>query len=359
MMRAQLLAIPPDPPSSVTATRSGSGNNQRVVVRWVDGSVNETGFTVQRATSLNGPWLSLTPAAPTAPRTGMTLSYTDATIARRTTFYYRVIANKVIGDTQTYATSAIGFPTLSADSAPVNAAAPITTLFAPNQEEAPIFADSFETGLAQWSGVIGNVQIDPQAVIGLAGGSLGMATNVGEGSPAYVYDTTPDGEVMYDANFYFDPNGATSNDSPIDIFIGLDQDGQPTFGVQFQTELTSTYEIRGWVMQNGAPVFTAWDKLTPEESEDIISNIHKIDIAWQSGASAGFSLYIDDTLFTTLNGDTSAYQLDEVLLGPSLGLTASASGTLYFDEFTSSKVNGIQYNLYLPSLVSQEMEDKP
>jgi hypothetical protein len=78
--------------------------------------------------------------------------------------------------------------------------------------------------------------------------------------------------------------------------------------------------------------------------------MHKIDVAWKSGASVGFSLYIDDNLFATLTGDTSAYQLYEVLLGPSMGLTAGASGTLYFDEFTSSQLNGVLYNIFLTEI---------
>jgi len=354
MMRPVLLAIPPDPPDLVTATRVGSGNSQSVVVTWVDRSINETGFTVQRATSLTGPWLSLTPAAPAAPGTGMTVSYTDATIARRTSYYYRVVANNVVGYVQTYAAPAVGYPTLSADSVPVNAntGAPVTILAATTV--GPIFADSFETGLARWSGAVGNVGVITQAVIGPYGGALGMMAPLGS-RPAYVYDTSPNDETMYDANFAFNARRATTGPEPVDIFIGLDQSGQPTFGVQYQSEYTDTFKLRGWAMQNGERVFTPWDTITlppvePEE-DDIPNTTHKIDVAWLSGTNGVLSLYVDDVFFATLFGDTSAYKLDEVLLGPTMGLTAGASGTLYFDEFTSSRLNGVQYfSLYLPAV---------
>ena len=66
--------------------------------------------------------------------------------------------------------------------------------------------------------------------------------------------------------------------------------------------------------------------------------------------NAGFSLYVDDALFATLNGDTSGYQMYEVLLGPSMGLTSNSSGTMYFDEFTSSRVSALTYNIFLAVL---------
>jgi len=75
---------------------------------------------------------------------------------------------------------------------------------------------------------------------------------------------------------------------------------------------------------------------------------HKLEVAWTSGAQAGLSFYVDDNLFASLGGDTNAYQLDEVVLGPSLGLSAGESGSMYFDEFTSSRFIGITYRLVLP-----------
>jgi hypothetical protein len=74
-------------------------------------------------------------------------------------------------------------------------------------------------------------------------------------------------------------------------------------------------------------------------------------VAWESGAQAGLSLYLDDNLFTTLTGDTSSYKLDEVLLGPVMGQTVNAQGTLYFDEFTSSSLSGLSYNIFMPNVI--------
>jgi hypothetical protein len=349
MMRPQMLAIPPDSPSNVTATPNPLPPPYNVVVTWVDQSINETGFTVQRATNLNGPWLSLTPAAPAAPGKGTVMSFTDNTAARRTSYYYRVVANNLVGYAQTYAAPVVGYPTLSADSVPANASAPITIL-SPNQAGL-IFADSFETGLNMWSGVIGYVEATTLAAIGPYGGALGMAAKIGSAQePAYVYDTFPTAEVSYDANFYFNPNKTVSID-PVDIFLGLDQIDQPIFGIQYQSIDSSSFQLRAWVLQNGIPQYTGWDVFATEPGHQPAATItHKLDVAWTAGAQAGFSFYVDDILFQSMAGDTSAYQLEEVVLGPSLGLSDGASGSMYFDEFTSSRFIGVTYRYMLPSI---------
>ncbi len=352
MMRALVLAVPPDAPTNVTATQFGTGNTQSVVVTWVDNAINETGFTVERATNLNGPWDVLSKAIPASPGTLLTGTYTDTTMARRTTYYYRVTANNLVGYTRSFAAPAVGYPTISANSAAVDAAAPITTL-RPVNNIGGIFADSFETGLGEWQSVAGDVQPSANAVVGPYGGKLGMAATIGSAdhSPAYVIDTTPSNEDTYDAHFHFDGSGASSPDSPVDIFVGLDQNAQPAFGVQFQTDVSGNGQVRGWEMQNGEKAFTAWYQLNSvDEPEDEINTTHKIEVGWQSGANGGLSLYVDDGLFATLSGDNSAYKLDGALLGPSMGLTSSSSGTMYFDEFTSSRINGLTYNLYLAAV---------
>ncbi len=347
MMRPVLLAIPPDPVTNVNAVRSGPAGNQLVTVTWNDGSFNETGFTVQRATTPNGPWLALTPAAPPAPGTGTAMTFVDSGMPRFTTFYYRVVANDVVGYTQTYTAPAVGYPNLSADSTPVAAPLPIT--IQSNDEPGPIFADSFETGLDQWSGLIGDSNVITNAVLGPNGGTLGMVATIGASQePAYVYDTSPNAEMMYEGNFYFNPNTAVS-DSAVDIFLGLDQNSQPIFGVQYKFLDANSYALRAWAMHNDGPEYTSWDVFTKEPGDDDpISLTHKIDVAWASGVSGGISFYIDGKLFRTLTGDTSAFKLEEVILGPSLGLSTSAHGSMYFDEFTSSRVPAITYSALLP-----------
>ena len=349
MMRAQLLAIPPDPVTNVNAVASGAPGSQVVTVTWNDGSTNETGFTVQRATNPIGPWLSLTPTLPAAPSTGSPMTFVDSSMPRFTTYYYQVVANNVVGYTQTYAPPAVGYPSLSADSVPVSAPAPIF-INSPD-EPGPIFADSFETGLDRWSGVIGSSNVITPAVIGPNGGSLGMVASIGpNGEPAYVYDTSPSAEVMYAANFYFNPNNVAVAD-PVDIFLGVDQNGQPIFGVQYRSGESNSIQLRAWVLQNGIRKYTSWDMFSTEPGEDEAAvTTHKINVAWTSAKSGGFSFYVDEKLFQSLSGDTSAYQLEEAILGPALGLASGDLGSMYFDEFTSSRLLGLTYVSMLPTI---------
>lgn len=105
MMHGMVFAIPPKEPSNLTAIITGAGASRRVVLTWTDNSINETSFTVQRATSAAGPWN----ARATLP-SGST-SYTDTIGNTNNIYYYRVFASNTVGDTATPS-----FPTITADS---------------------------------------------------------------------------------------------------------------------------------------------------------------------------------------------------------------------------------------------------
>ncbi len=127
MMRVVAMATLPRPPSGLTATRAGSGSLQRATLTWTDGSVNETAFNIERATSANGPWTAIgfVPST-TGPGTGSRVSYVDFGLPRRTTLYYRVSANNTVGYGQIYAPPAVGYPTTSEVSAPTTPASIVT-----------------------------------------------------------------------------------------------------------------------------------------------------------------------------------------------------------------------------------------
>ncbi|BDG01399.1 hypothetical protein [Anaeromyxobacter oryzae] len=120
MMRAMAFVVPPAAPSAAAATVTGTSKSQKVVVTWADNSANETGFTVQRAPAATGPWTSVGSVAPDV------TTFTDATVAKRTTYWYRVVANDVVGYTRAYASPASGYPNVAADSAPSPAVSVVT-----------------------------------------------------------------------------------------------------------------------------------------------------------------------------------------------------------------------------------------
>lgn len=119
MMHSVILGVTPDAPITPAAVQSGNGNNQRVTLTWKDNSSDEVSFKVQRATAATGPWTTIaTVPSSTGPGIGGTETYTDTTVVRRTTYYYRILATNVVGDTTLYPAPAIGFPTVSYDSTP-------------------------------------------------------------------------------------------------------------------------------------------------------------------------------------------------------------------------------------------------
>ena len=114
MMRAVSFVVAPDAPSGL-ASRVGAGRS--VVLTWVDNAINETGFTVQRATlnaatNLYGPWATIAQPAQNS------TTYTDR--VAKGTYQYQVIANNVVGYAKAYAAPAAGYPTVSGDSLPSN-----------------------------------------------------------------------------------------------------------------------------------------------------------------------------------------------------------------------------------------------
>ncbi|MCX9084032.1 MAG: hypothetical protein OIN87_04435 [Candidatus Methanoperedens sp.] len=127
MMRSMIVALTPRDPIIGTATRTGPNNNQVITLTWTDNSTNEISWIIQSAPSASGPWTNYqTVLSSTGPTKG-TVSYTTPSLPRRTTFYFRVIANNVVGYTQTYAPPAVGYPTITKVSGPSAASNVVVT----------------------------------------------------------------------------------------------------------------------------------------------------------------------------------------------------------------------------------------
>jgi hypothetical protein len=122
-MHSLVFAVPPMAPTGLAAAWNGSATSPRIVLNWVDRSSQESGFTVQRALDANFTnGLVTVTTLPASAGKGATVTYTDTTPSRNSTYYYRVLANgAVVGDV-----SLPPFPTMSADSVS-NTAGPINT----------------------------------------------------------------------------------------------------------------------------------------------------------------------------------------------------------------------------------------
>ena len=108
MMHPLLFAPEPNAPSNLVATTAGTA----VDLTWADNSLDETGFTLQRADDAG-----FTLGVVTVPLGMDTTAYTDNSVLAGQIYYYRVQATNVIGDTTVYAAPAIGFPTETVNSA--------------------------------------------------------------------------------------------------------------------------------------------------------------------------------------------------------------------------------------------------
>ena len=73
----------PAAPSALTAANAGKGS---VTLNWIDNSTNEDSFLVERSTTVAGGYIQI------AALPANTQSYTDNTVFRKTTYYYRVRA---------------------------------------------------------------------------------------------------------------------------------------------------------------------------------------------------------------------------------------------------------------------------
>lgn len=86
----------PAAPSGLKA----SVNHGKVDLTWKDNSTNETSFVVERSLASGGPWTGIATLGPD------TKSWQDATVAKRTTYYYRIQACNAVGCTVSNVVSA-------------------------------------------------------------------------------------------------------------------------------------------------------------------------------------------------------------------------------------------------------------
>ena len=153
MMRPSLLAVPPEAPSNLVGIKNPNGASMDL--SWVDNSMGETGFTVQRATddtfTTNLMEISLGPNV---------TNFNDTGLDPLSTYFWRVFANNLVGDINT-----LGFPILQANSVPTPAIGfglngPITILVnAPNGGESWITGSIHNVTWTQ-SGMTGMANVD-------------------------------------------------------------------------------------------------------------------------------------------------------------------------------------------------------
>jgi FtsP/CotA-like multicopper oxidase with cupredoxin domain len=206
-----------------------------------------------------------------------------------------------------------------------------------------IFSDGFESGsFSAWNGGATGpgLAVTTAARLGTTG-SFGMAVTVGTTVGRFVTDTTPSAEPTYHARFWLDPNdtgtGGGTTGNVWDVFTGLNGAGTTLFRVQYRRNggVAGTYQVRGQVTTStGGTVSTPFVTITNAP--------HAIEIAWSATNATGatrLQLFVDGAtpVAPIATGNTSTFRLETVRLGRSAGTNGGATGTLYFDQFASTR----------------------
>ena len=98
MMRPVSMALPPNTPTGLASSLSGSGNKTVLNLTWNDNSINETSFVVQRMDgTLTWSDLATIPSPLDQPNIHGARSYIDATYQRDGVYQYRVSAKNTVG----------------------------------------------------------------------------------------------------------------------------------------------------------------------------------------------------------------------------------------------------------------------
>ncbi len=200
-----------------------------------------------------------------------------------------------------------------------------------------IFSDMFETPAPAWSSRTGTVSnstaakmtvLEPTSTQGLS------ATISNFVRTSSLTDTTPAAETSYKAKFMFNRNNLTAGNAnnALTIFEGRNATAQ-VFAVQFRLSngTSGTPQLR-LVLQRGGiqgAATGAWVNLG--------SGAHSVQVEWSAASNGSAILRIDGASVQTVTGNNSALKVETAVLGITQQAPNGASGTAYFDSFTSAR----------------------
>ena len=209
-----------------------------------------------------------------------------------------------------------------------------------------ILGDGFESGdLSAWSASsLDAGDLSLSAAAALDGSAVGLQGVVDDTAGLWVQDDLPVNESRYRARFHFSANdfdpGEALNHRRVRLFVGFD--GTPTrrlFALVLR-RLDGAYALRGRArLDDNSQADTPFVPIST-------GSAHVVELDWQRSSSASandgrFDMWIDGTPVASLTGlDNSISTVDYARLG-AISVKAGASGTLYWDEFESRRVNYI------------------
>jgi hypothetical protein len=93
-----------NPPAAPVGLKAWAVNTSQINISWIAGDATQTGFSLERATAINGPF------SPVASLCGSILTYSDTGLTSNTTYYYRILASNGNGNSAYSNTSSATTP---------------------------------------------------------------------------------------------------------------------------------------------------------------------------------------------------------------------------------------------------------
>lgn len=213
------------------------------------------------------------------------------------------------------------------------AAGYLVTITRPNDL---IFKDGFESGdVSAWSGGKldgGDIAASPSATMV---GAYGLRLNIDDNNQAHLTDHTPTGETSYQARFLFSASQMPMAAGERFVIFGLYNDSAQVAALELRRN-GFVAEVRAVGRQNdGSARTTPW---LPFDN-----NGHAFRLQWRAASSAtaadgllNFQIDQNEAVATAplTNGNL---RVERALLGAVTGVDSGTRGTVYFDEFLSTR----------------------
>lgn len=188
-----------------------------------------------------------------------------------------------------------------------------------------LFTDGFETNnFVGWTNVVGNVAVTADAAMT---GNLGFEAQLLGNAPSYLVGQTPQvNQGSYNITFQFNPTTSSSGTGGQTIFIAKDIAGNGIFGLTYDN-----------VTGGAGPELAVFvnDGLLPGEKSagsHITAAPQDIKMVWNADAGT-LEFFVNGVPEAQLTGASVNAMMSEIVLGPSAGLNAGATGVQYYDNF--------------------------
>lgn len=199
-----------------------------------------------------------------------------------------------------------------------------------------IFKDGFESGdVSAWSGAKldgGDVAASPSAAMA---GIYGLLLTLDDNNQAHLTDHTPSGGTGYQARFLFSASQLPMAAGERFVIFGLYNDSAQVAALELRRN-GFVAEVRAVGRQNDGSART-----TPWMPFD--NNGHAFRLQWRAASSATaadgvLSLQIDQNeAVATAPLTNGNLRVERALLGAVTGVDSGTRGTVYFDEFLSTR----------------------